>query len=82
MNIKRCVYISYFLIILWTFSAGGRFCQDRRKTGMSFLATIFFHKSSAVLLAKHHDWKEIKKAAKKTKTFEMQKLVKKLKSMR
>jgi hypothetical protein len=34
------------------------------------------------LLAKHHDLKEIRKAAKKTKAFETQKLVKKLKDLR
>jgi hypothetical protein len=34
------------------------------------------------LVEKHHDLKEVKKAAKKAKAFETQKLVKKLKGLR
>jgi hypothetical protein len=49
---------------------------------MYFFAQFSSRDAQQILLVKHHDLKEVRKAAKKAKTFEMQKLVKKIKGLR
>ena len=77
-----CMLSSRQIICLCTVQfAGGQVCETCRQIGVSHWHTTSMC-SSCDEGIKHHCAKEVKKAAKKAKDFEIRKLVKRLKGLR